>query len=89
MIVVPVLIANCQVSLNQNNGPLTPQTTMIVTAATKVAGQPAAEETHFANRVTMLPPPCAAAPSPVDRAPTWLISVCLSRLGAGVAGHSS
>jgi hypothetical protein len=37
MMVVLVFIANCQVLLNPNSGPVMAQTTMISTAAAKVA----------------------------------------------------
>src|SRR5690242_14245618 len=40
MIVVPVLITNCQVSPKWKNGPLAAQTATINTAARKVAGRP-------------------------------------------------
>ena len=38
MIVVPVLMTSCQVSLKPKNGPLTAQITMIARAAQNVAG---------------------------------------------------
>src|SRR5688572_16813353 len=50
MMVVPVFITNCQVSLKPNRGPLTAQTTIISTATTNVAGLPAIRDVHFANR---------------------------------------
>jgi hypothetical protein len=40
MIVVPVLITSCHVSLNPNNGPVTTQTTMTATASVKTLGLP-------------------------------------------------
>ena len=49
MIVVPVLITSCHVSLKPNMGPVTAQTTMIVTAVTKANGCPVAQAAHFAK----------------------------------------
>ena len=40
MIVVPVLITNCQVSLKPNSGPVTIQTAITATASTKTRGRP-------------------------------------------------
>ena len=37
-IVVPVLMASCQVSLKPKIGPLTPQTTIAATAAANASG---------------------------------------------------
>jgi hypothetical protein len=51
MIVVPVFMTSCQVSLNPNMGPVTAQTKMMSTAVTKVAGCPVACEVHLAKRV--------------------------------------
>ena len=42
MMVVPVLITSCQVSLKPNTGPVMPQITTIATAARKVHGEPVA-----------------------------------------------
>ena len=50
MIVVPVLITNCHVSLNLNIGPVTPQTTMIKAAVMNAAGWPVARAVHLAKR---------------------------------------
>jgi hypothetical protein len=49
-IVVPVLMTNCQVSLNLNIGPVTPQTTTIEAAAMNAAGWPVARAVHLAKR---------------------------------------
>ena len=51
MIVVPVFMTSCQVSLNPNIGPVTAQPRMISTAVAKVAGCPVAREVHLAKRV--------------------------------------
>ena len=51
MMVVPVFITNCQVSLKANIGPVAAQTKMMSTARAKVAGCPAAREVHLAKRV--------------------------------------
>jgi hypothetical protein len=40
MIVVPVLMTSCHVSLNPNKGPVTSQTRMTLTAKAKVRGLP-------------------------------------------------
>ncbi|MNM77729.1 hypothetical protein D3C81_895920 [compost metagenome] len=48
MIVVPVLITSCQVSLNLNIGPLMPHSTTIATAARKVHGEPVAAAAFLA-----------------------------------------
>jgi hypothetical protein len=50
MMVVPVFIANCQVLLKPNSGPLIAQTMRISTAAAKVAGCPVVREVHLAKR---------------------------------------
>jgi len=50
MIVVPVFMTSCQVSLNLNIGPVTPQTMMIKAAATNAAGWPVARAVHLAKR---------------------------------------
>src|SRR5262245_6610019 len=51
MIVVPVFITNCNVSLNPNNGPVIAHTRITITANTKVAGLPVTLAVHFAKRV--------------------------------------
>ena len=51
MIVVPVLITNCHVSLNPKIGPVTPHTTMIRKARKNVPGRPVARAVHLAKRV--------------------------------------
>ncbi len=48
MMVVPVLITSCQVSLKPNTGPLMPQITTIATAARKVHGEPVAAAAFLA-----------------------------------------
>lgn len=48
--VVPVLIASCQVSLNPKSGPDSAHRMMIATAATHATGCPAACAVHFENR---------------------------------------
>jgi hypothetical protein len=50
MMVVPVFMANCQVLLNPNSGPLVAQTRMISTARAKEAGCPAVREVYLAKR---------------------------------------
>jgi hypothetical protein len=50
MMVVPVFIANCQVLLNPNIGPVMAQTTMISTAAANVRGCPVVREVHLAKQ---------------------------------------
>jgi hypothetical protein len=51
MIVVPMLMTSCQVSLNLNIGPVLDQTKMMSTAVTKVVGCPAAREVPLAKLV--------------------------------------
>jgi hypothetical protein len=51
IIVVPVFIINCHVSLNPNIGPVIAQTTMTATATKKVTGLPVNRAVHFANLV--------------------------------------
>jgi hypothetical protein len=51
MIVVPVFMTSCQVSLNSNIGPVTAQAKIMITALAKVAGCPVAWEVHLAKRV--------------------------------------
>jgi hypothetical protein len=50
MIVVPVLMTSCQVSLNPNIGPMTAQTKIIETAMINVTGLPVILAVDFANR---------------------------------------
>jgi hypothetical protein len=51
MMVVPVFMTSCQVSLNSNIGPVTAQAKIMITALAKVAGCPVACEVHLAKRV--------------------------------------
>ena len=51
MIVVPVLIINCHVSLNPSIGPERAQTISTNTAIKNVAGRPANDDVRFANLV--------------------------------------
>src|SRR4051812_22790920 len=51
IIVVPVLITSCQVSLNRNNGPVTNQTRITLTARVKVTGLPVTRAVVLARRV--------------------------------------
>lgn len=51
MMVVPVLITNCQVSLNAKTKPLAPHTRRTNTAARKVSGLPVALATAWAKGV--------------------------------------
>jgi hypothetical protein len=51
IMVVPVLITSCQVSLNPNSGPVTAHNTIISTAAKKVIGLPLKRAVRFVNRV--------------------------------------
>src|SRR5690606_31193137 len=51
MIVVPVLITSCQVSLKPNIGPDTAHPSTTSTAMMKVAGRPVARAAPFAKRV--------------------------------------
>jgi len=50
-IVVPVLMTSCHVSEKPNNGPVTPHTITMATAATNANGVPAAREHQRAKRV--------------------------------------
>src|SRR5262245_50563188 len=50
MMVVPVLITSCQVSLNLKIGPLIAHTTMIKSIAANVIGCPTIRSIFFANR---------------------------------------
>ena len=53
MIVVPVLMTNCQVSLKWKMGPITAQTMIAAVAKMKVTGRPvtrAAPAENFANQ---------------------------------------
>ncbi|MFM2296549.1 MAG: hypothetical protein RL117_256 [Verrucomicrobiota bacterium] len=49
MMVVPVLITNCQVSLKENKGPVMTQVRMIATAKTNVRGRPQKRDAVLAN----------------------------------------
>jgi len=49
MIVVPVFMTSCQVSLNENIGPVTIHIAMIATASVKVLGRPQKCEADFAK----------------------------------------
>ena len=49
--VVPVFITSCQVSLKENNGPVTAQTMITNAARTKVIGLPVMTDESFAKRV--------------------------------------
>jgi len=51
MIVVPVFMTSCQVSLNSNIGPVTAQAKIMIAALAKVGGCPVACEVHLAKRV--------------------------------------
>src|SRR5687767_9353563 len=51
IIVVPVLITNCQVSLKSKIGPVSAHSTMMVAAPMKVPGLPVARAAHLAKRV--------------------------------------
>src|SRR5690242_20055944 len=51
IIVVPVLMTSCQVSLKPKRGPVQAQPRMRATAPTNVAGRPVARAVHFAKRV--------------------------------------
>lgn len=50
MIVVPVLMTNCHVSLKPNRGPVTTQTTMMATANVNTRGRPQKCAADFAKR---------------------------------------
>src|SRR5262245_60339147 len=50
MIVVPVLMTSCHVSLKPNNGPVKPQRTITATALTVAAGCPILCAVHLAKR---------------------------------------
>jgi hypothetical protein len=50
MIVVPVLITSCQVSLKPKIGPVTIQTRITPAASAKVFGRPQTRDTDFARR---------------------------------------
>ena len=49
MMVVPVLMTNCHVSLKLNSGPVMIQTTMTPTAMVKTGGLPVKREVALAN----------------------------------------
>ena len=49
MMVVPVLMTSCHVSLNPKSGPVAIQTTMTATARAKVRGRPQKCEAAFAK----------------------------------------
>src|SRR4030095_7210293 len=49
-IVVPVLMASCQVSLYRKNGPVTSQASITATAPAKVRGRPASRAGALADR---------------------------------------
>lgn len=49
MMVVPVLMTNCHVSLKLNNGPVMIQTRMMPTAMVNTGGLPVKREVAFAN----------------------------------------
>ena len=51
MIVVLVLMTNCQVSLKLKSGPVSPQVTIISSATKKVEGRPARNAAAFARRL--------------------------------------
>ena len=51
MIVVPVLMTSCHVSLKPNSGPVTAQITITATAVINVKGLPVTDEVAFANLV--------------------------------------
>src|ERR1700704_4830580 len=51
MMVVPVLMTSCQVSLNRNSGPVTSQARITPTARLKVAGLPVTRAVALARRV--------------------------------------
>jgi hypothetical protein len=51
MMVVPVLITNCHVSLNPKTGPKNAQMTITATAPINVRGLPAAVDVAFENLV--------------------------------------
>src|SRR4051812_3045354 len=55
MMVVPVLMTNCHVSLKSNIGPVTIHTRIKPAAIQKLPGFPAAAEVAFANRLKI---PC-------------------------------
>lgn len=50
MMVVPVLITSCQVSLKAKSGPVTTQTTMMATARVNTRGRPQKCAAALANR---------------------------------------
>ena len=49
MIVVPVFMTSCHVSLNENIGPVTIHTPITATASVKVFGRPQNRDADFAN----------------------------------------
>jgi hypothetical protein len=55
MIVVPVLMASCQVSLKPNKGPVIAETSTTATAKRKVVGRPEIREVATARRANQLP----------------------------------
>ena len=69
MMVVPVLMTSCQVSLNRNSGPVTAHTRMMSRAIPNVAGWPAPRAVPLANLVNASAIVMAAyiAPAPPDR----------------------
>src|SRR5690349_16900508 len=54
MMVVPVLMISCQVSLKPKIGPLSAHAMMMSTAVQNVAGRPEARAVDFAKRVNRL-----------------------------------
>src|SRR5499426_3729851 len=51
IIVVPVLMTSCHVSLKPKTGPVPAQTTITMTATRKATGRPVARAVHLAKRV--------------------------------------
>src|SRR5687767_4906775 len=51
MMVVPVLITSCHVSLNPKNGPVTAQTTIVASARINARGRPVARDAALAKRL--------------------------------------
>jgi hypothetical protein len=54
MMVVPVLMTSCYVSLNPNIGPVTAHTRMTATATTNETGRPVMWAVHLVSRVNQV-----------------------------------
>ena len=87
--VVPVLMTNCQVSLNLNIGPVTAQTAMIPAARMKAIGFPVARAAALAKRlnqeVRVILPPESEDGAQLRASPRPHLPYCLDLLSADPA----